>query len=300
LEGLLIGDALGVPYEFHDAADLPPRSQIDFEPPAAFARAHVMTPPGTWSDDGAQALCLLATLLEHQRLEVAALARSFVAWYEHGYLAVDGVVFDVGVATAAALRAIAQGVDPLSAARCDERANGNGGLMRVLPLALWHRGRDAELVADAQLQTRITHGHPRSWVCSALYCLWARAELNGVDDAYRVALASLRALYRDEPGLSEELELHVRPDETGERGSGYVVDSLRSARTLLDRCHSYEEVVVSAVALGDDTDTTAAVAGGIAGVRWGIDAIPERWRSRLRGRDLLAPLMAGLLAHSAA
>ena len=171
IEGVLIGDAFGVPYEFHPPEQLPPRDALDFEPPPGFARAHASVMAGTWSDDGAQALCLLASLLEHDRLDVPDLAERMVRWYQQGYLAVDADVFDIGIATRTALAAIARGVDPLAAARCDEMSNGNGALMRVLPLALWHRGSDAELVSDAHLQTRITHGHPRSAVCSALYCL---------------------------------------------------------------------------------------------------------------------------------
>ncbi|MCB0040398.1 MAG: ADP-ribosylglycohydrolase family protein, partial [Caldilinea sp.] len=94
--GLLAGDALGVPYEFHGAADIPPLDQIEMAPPAGFRRAHGSVPPGTWSDDGAQALALLASLLECGRLDVDDFGRRLVAWYERGYMAVDNRVFDVG------------------------------------------------------------------------------------------------------------------------------------------------------------------------------------------------------------
>ena len=182
LLGLLVGDALGVPYEFAPAEQIPPFDAIELEPPEGFCRAHGGTPPGTWSDDGAQALCLLASLLERGRLDVEDFAKRIVDWYERGYMAVDGRVFDVGVQTRAALEAIRAGTPPLEAARRDERANEGG----------------------------------------------------------------------------------------------------------------YEAVVKRAVAFGDDTDTTAAVAGGIAGIRHGPAGIPERWRSALRGRELLAPLLAAL------
>jgi ADP-ribosylglycohydrolase len=295
LEGLLIGDAFGVPYEFHGPEQLPPIHRLAFEPPADFARAHVMVPPGTWSDDGAQALCLLDSLLSCGALDVDDLGRRFVRWYQDGYLAVDGLVFDVGIGTLQALKAIAAGVDTLSAARTDENANGNGALMRVLPLALWHRGTDEELVRDAHLQTRVTHGHERSQVCSALYCLWAQREKRGDGEAYADAVKVLRVLYAGEPTLLAELEEEVRPDEPpAGRGSGYVVDCLHSARLALADAGSYEEVIRRAVALGHDTDTTAAVAGGIAGVRFGLRGIPSTWREALRGRDLLAPLLAAL------
>src|SRR5689334_5389738 len=97
LFGLLIGDALGVPYEFHPPHTLPPLAEIEMVPPAQFDRAHASVPPGTWSDDGAQALALLASLLDRGALDVQDLGARLVAWYQTGYLAVDGRVFDIGI-----------------------------------------------------------------------------------------------------------------------------------------------------------------------------------------------------------
>src|SRR5262245_687786 len=130
LVGLLVGDALGVPYEFHPPAALPPPGEIEFEPPAGFPRAHPGIAPGTWSDDGAQALCLLASLLDCDRFDADDFARRLLRWYEEGYMAVDGKVFDVGITTAVALRSLRTGTRPLEAGPSHERANGNGSLMR--------------------------------------------------------------------------------------------------------------------------------------------------------------------------
>src|SRR5687768_16172592 len=104
--GLLVGDALGVPYEFHSPQDLPPLAELEMVPPAGFHRAHAGVPPGTWSDDGAHALCLLASLLDCGSLDLADVGQRLVNWYEHGSLAVDGRVFDVGIQTSHAIRAL--------------------------------------------------------------------------------------------------------------------------------------------------------------------------------------------------
>jgi ADP-ribosyl-[dinitrogen reductase] hydrolase len=295
LIGLLVGDALGVPYEFHQPQDIPPLDAIEFVPPPGFRRAHTGVPPGTWSDDGAQALALLASLLDRGGFDAGDFGARLVAWYERGALAVDGRVFDVGIQTAQAIRALMAGTPAEAAGSTDERANGNGSLMRVLPLALWHRGDDAELVADAHAQSRVTHGHLRSQICCALYCLWARRLLDDAPDPWQAAVATLRAIYGAGSPELAELECHIRPDDPPEgRGSGYVVDCLRSARLAL-AAGGYEQVVKAAIALGHDTDTTACVAGGIAGLRDGVRAIPERWRTQLRGQELIAPLRDGLL-----
>ncbi|OZC02310.1 ADP-ribosylglycohydrolase family protein [Rubricoccus marinus] len=294
LWGLLIGDALGVPYEFTPPEAMPPLAQIEFDPPAGFPRAHRDTPPGTWSDDGAQALALLASLQERGRLDVDDLGRRFVAWLSSGYMAVDDDVFDCGVQTRAALESIRSGIPAPEAGASGEFDNGNGSLMRVLPLALWHTGTDADLVADAAAQSLPTHGHPRAWVCCALYCLWARHILREAPgDGWNAAVASLHEIYA--PGSPEARELDIVLAFDSPSGSGYVVDTLHSARACLAR-GSYESVVKAAVAMGHDTDTTACVAGGLAGLRDGVDAIPSRWRQRLRGQSLVEPLLSRLLA----
>ena len=295
LLGLLIGDALGVPYEFHDASKIPVTELIEFQPPSDFARSHHLVPPGTWSDDGAQALCLLASLLECGKFDAEDFGKRLVRWYDEGYMAVDNIVFDIGITTGKAIRTLRKNVSVLEAGATDVHENGNGSLMRVLPLVLFHRGPDTELVWIAQLQSQVTHAHLRSQVCCALYCLWARRILNDAADPWHDAVLTLRAIYADSPQELEELEWSIRPDESPVgHGSGYVVDSLRSARMTLE-AGSYESVVRAAIRLGNDTDTTACIAGGIAGIRDGISGIPERWRNMLRGQDIVTPLLKRLL-----
>lgn len=284
--GLLVGDALGVPYEFHQKQDIPPLAEIEFTPPPGFQRSHASVLPGTWSDDGAHALILLASLLHCSKLDLDDLGPRLVSWYNSGYKAVDGVVFDVGIQTSHAINRLQRGVKADEAGSRDEHSNGNGSLMRVLPLALWHKGTNEELVRDAHMQSLITHGHLRSQVCCALYCLWARYTIEGANDSWEHAVATLRNIYSEGSSELEELEWSIRPDDPPDgAGSGYVVDCLRSARWATE-AGEYEQVVKAAVSLGKDTDTTACVAGGIAGLREGISAIPERWRNALRGKEL--------------
>ncbi|MGI4789733.1 MAG: ADP-ribosylglycohydrolase family protein [Janthinobacterium lividum] len=295
LIGLLVGDALGVPYEFHEPGNIPLRNQIEFAPPPGYDRTYPHVLPGTWSDDGAQALCLLASLLECGRFDADDFGQRLLRWRDEGYMAVGGDVFDIGITTSRALAAIKSGVPALQAGPSGHYDNGNGSLMRVLPLALWHQGTDAELVRDAHDQSRVTHGHVRSQVCCALYCLWARRILADVPTPWKDAAATLRGIYTDNAAAMEELERSVQPDILiPGTGSGYVIDSLRSARWVLEKT-DYETVVRAAIALGHDTDTTACIAGGIAGLRGGLDDIPIRWREALRGQEMVKPLLDSLI-----
>lgn len=297
--GLLIGDAVGVPYEFKDAKKLPPFDQIDMLPPKGFDRTYPTIPIGTWSDDGSQALCLLSSLLECGKLDKTDFMNYLSSWYKFGYLAVNQHTFDVGVQTAKAIRNYLDGWDVDKCAVSHDLANGNGSLMRTLPLALWHTGSDDELITDAYAQSHVTHAHLRSKICCALYCLWARYILQGVtiNDGWQQAVDTLYAIYdtRPQSGELEELDFHIRPsDLVGVSGSGYVVDCLKSAYVALQENH-YEKVIKKAISLGNDTDTTACVAGGIAGLYFGFDNIPQHWIDTLREKETVEPLIEQLL-----
>lgn len=298
LLGLLVGDALGVPYEFHPPAGIPARGLVEFDPPPDFPRAHHGIPPGTWSDDGAQALVLLDSLLANGGLDLGHFTQGLLRWARDGFCAVDGRVFDIGVQTHRALSRLATGTPPHTAGPAGERDNGNGSLMRVLPLALWHRGPDVDLVLLAMRQSLPTHGHPRAQLACAFYCLWVRAVLSGASSAWDAAALRLREIALALALPSAELDLILDPAQAkAVRGSGYVVDTLWSARAALDDGTDFEACVRNAILLGHDTDTTAAVAGGVAGALYGETGIPPRWRQHLRGQDILQPLLDGLLEH---
>ena len=294
LYGLLIGDALGVPYEFHAAEEIPSYGEIEMTPPSGFYRAHASVKAGTWSDDGAQALCLLDSLISCGAFCLNDFSDRLLAWHRDGMWAVDGVVFDIGIQTSEALTAYHAGMSPEECGMMRSDGKGNGALMRVLPLALWHSGTDAELVQDAHAQCLITHGHLCNQVCCALYCLTALALLEGQDarGAVQEGVRRLRLVYSTLPEYEQELEWSVRPDLPWKgEGTGYVV----SAFMVLLQTDSYEEAVKQAVLLGNDTDTTACVAGGLAGILYGFEGSPKRWLLALRERERAEELLKRLL-----
>ena len=190
--GLLVGDALGVPYEFHEPEDIPPLENIEMTPPEGFMRAHSMVKPATWSDDGAQALCLLDSLVEKGGFDLEDFSRKILAWYDKGLWAVGGRVFDVGIQTGMSLDAFRGGVKPEKAGLI--RPDGKG---------------------NAHRQCLITHGNITNQVCCALYVLMARELLKGNDteSALDSSAAEIRRIYADKPEYSDEFEFRIRPEE---------------------------------------------------------------------------------------
>jgi ADP-ribosyl-[dinitrogen reductase] hydrolase len=290
LLGLLMGDALGVPYEFHPPEEIPAIGGIEMRPPEGFAYKSA-APFGTWSDDGAQALCLMASLMDCGGLDLDDFGQRLVSWLGGGYMAVDSRPFDVGTQTSEALTLFKAGVPAEESGLRGERNNGNGSLMRVLPLALLWEGSDESLVNAAHRQSLITHAHPRSQACCALYCLWARRELEGRGDAWNLAVKRLREIYGESGEFRRELDDNICPERPPEKlGQGYVVSCLLSAKIACEE-KDYESVVRRAISFGNDTDTTACVAGGIAGIRYGVQGLPDRWWQDLRGKSIVVPLI---------
>lgn len=289
--GLLVGDALGVPYEFSSAEDLPKQNLIEMEPPADFDRAHAGVPPGTWSDDGAQALHLLDVLLQGDVDIEGRLAKGLQAWRTRGELTPDGRVFDIGIQTQEALSRLARGVPANQSGPCEERSNGNGSLMRVLPAALVPAEADQVLLDRARRQSLPTHGHTRSLLACSLSTLISARLLNGI--GFVEALDEAQECMETMTTRTERDELRVLLDGRLDppRGSGYVVDCLWSSVAAILRTSNFEDCVRTAIGFGNDTDTTAYVAGGWAGLLYGEEAIPLRWREQLRGKQVVEPLL---------
>jgi ADP-ribosylglycohydrolase len=291
LWGHLIGDAAGVPYEFMVPAEI---TNIHF---GAIGSHH--QPPGTWSDDGALMLALLDSLT-NAGFDPEDQGQRMLAWWVEGAYTPDGAVFDIGNTTRRSLSRLQTGTAAIEAGATDVTANGNGSLMKILPLALYALdSADEELVERACLTSRITHGHPRAQVACALYCLVVRQLLAGKEPAEALALARLGLTplleAKKDPAFLAALEFLLAWPER--RGSGAVWDALWSAWDSFAGASSYQETIERAIALGDDTDTTAAIAGGLAGAYWGLEGIPPAWRQGLRGQRVAAPLIEAFLAQ---
>lgn len=251
--GLAVGDALGVPYEF--------RERGTFTCTGMDGDGTHMQPAGTWSDDTSMALCICSSVKRLCRVDTADISDRFRRWLQLGEFTCDGRVFDVGGTCS---RAISTGVPATSYREC-----GNGSLMRTAPLAMLDRLDFREVRGVSA----ITHAHPvAEWSCIALCdTLWVIRELG--------AEAKGELWYRYG-------HIAARPAEAV-KSDGYCEHTLEAALWCFLNTGSYRDCVLKAVELGEDTDTTAAVAGAIAGVYYGFEAIPPRWVGQLRGKAVI-------------
>lgn len=283
LWGHLVGDALGVPHEFKAGSAIP--AEVRMVMAGGYPKSFTRVPYGTWSDDGALTLALADSLATRGRVDPADLGGKMVAWMNRGAYTVDGRAYDMGNTTTEAVLRLMRGHQAEVAGPSGELDNGNGSLMRTLPLALWHKGTDEELFADAGRVSAVTHGHPVSRAACGAYSVAARHLLRGATPA-----AALVA------GLKLGGQ-HLRLPLPVPGGSGFVLDTLSYAvRACRDPGSTYRSVVLGAIRLGADTDTTAAVAGGLVGVRDGMGAIPEEWLRDLRGRDMAGEVIEKFVA----
>ena len=294
--GHLVGDAVGVPYEFKDASAI---TGVHF----GMSGTHGQ-PPGTWSDDGAMMLALLDSLLRDRADDEAEFdpedqGKRFLAWADDGAYTPDGDGrFDIGNATSSALARLRRGTPAEQAGGTGERDLGNGSLMRILPIALVDRVSSNEtLIERAHRASAVTHGRVVAQVACALYLLIARYLLLGAsrEGAFLRARGVLDAGYEgDRRRALEEVEAWK-----GRSGRGYVVDSFWSAWDAFAGARDYRDAIERAIRYGGDTDTTAAIAGGLAGIRFGRSGIPAHWLAKMRGAKIVDPLVARLTAETA-
>ncbi|OKH17254.1 ADP-ribosylglycohydrolase family protein [[Limnothrix rosea] IAM M-220] len=297
LMGLCVGDALGVPVEFSTRAERRNDPVISMR---GYGTYH--QPPGTWSDDSSLTFCLAEAIAEVGLGDELPehLGRKMGLWLQQAYWTPHGETFDVGNTTAAAIRKMLDGVSPLEAGGSDERSNGNGSLMRILPLAFFAETLSYEELLDlAHNVSSLTHRHPRSLVACGIYLSIAieLVDNRGVETAYRRGTKRAQdfyenSIYRNELEHYEEVLLgsleKLSTDEI--ESDGYVVNALEAALWCLLRHDNYADTVLAAVNLGEDTDTTAAIAGGLAGIYYGLEDIPKKWLDTIHKKDEILKL----------
>ena len=280
LFGLAIGDALGVPAEFNN------RSMLQLEPVTDFIgyKSHNQ-PPGTFSDDSSLTFCLAESLCNGYNLnDVAA---RLVKYFFEGYWTAGGTVFGVGKSTEDSITRLRDGVPPERSGNYDVNCTGNGSLMRILPLLFYVRAYPVGMRYHMTRQVAcITHGSMQTILPCFYYLEFALELLNGNDKqtAYANAAKTVSTFIATlEIGKDKEVLKPLIKEDITQRSEEsintihYAVQTIQAAMYCFMKTNSYTEAVLMAVNLGADTDTTAAVTGGLAGLYYGFDTIPKKW-----------------------
>ncbi len=298
LFGIAVGDALGVPVEFKS------REMIARNPVTEMIGYGTYNlPAGTFSDDSSLAFCLAEALTKSFSLPVVA--DNFIAWLNNNYWTPRGEVFDVGIATKQAIDRLSKGYPPELAGGTEINDNGNGSLMRILPLIIYIRNKEVAERYDITRQvSSITHGHIRS-VIACFYCLeFARQLINGTNK-----FEIYKNLQTEIPSYLNEMQIDVAEVKQFDRllegniydlkkkdiySSGYVLHTLEASIWCLLTTDNFMEATLKAVNLGADTDTTGAVTGGLAGLMYGINTIPESWLNKMARKEDIRDLASRL------
>jgi ADP-ribosyl-[dinitrogen reductase] hydrolase len=289
LFGVAVGDALGVPVEFKSRKVVRKNPVTDM-----IGYGTYNLPPGTFSDDSSLTFCLAEALTNEFDLNI--IGQNFVMWCYNNYWTPRGNVFDIGSATRQAIDRLAKGERPDLAGGFDVSSNGNGSLMRIAPLLFYLLDKSINERYEITKQvSSITHGHIRSVTACFYYLEFAR-QLFAQKDKFEIYkdlqteitthLASL-SISRTEVALFDRLlkqNIHEIKEENIFSG-GYVLHTLEASIWCLLTTNNYNDAVLKAVNLGEDTDTTGAVTGGLAGLLYGLDNIPANWIRQMAKHD---------------
>ncbi len=285
LVGLAVGDALGAPLEFLSRREVRKRYP---EGVRDMIDSHLWK-KGEYTDDTQMALLIAESLLQRKGFLVTDLAQRFQAWAR--------TAKDVGIQTRAVVNMAGYGHDPegcssqYHAAHPDSSA-GNGALMRCAPVALFCLDSLDQLVEVSRASARVTHHDPKAQSSCAILNTWIQAAIcRGVRDGRAEAISLLDETERPAWHRLAQIEAYKEGDI---KSSGYTVHTLEAAAWSFLTTESYEEAVIRAANLGDDTDTVAAVCGAIAGAYYGYAAIPGKWRDNLQDETRIREIALAL------
>lgn len=297
LLGISVADALGVPYEFLSRQEMGKKPVSDMVGYGTYNQ-----PTGTWSDDSSMTFCLAESLVENG-YDLANIASKFVAWKYKRYWTPRGELFDIGNTTSNAISKLKHILDSGNLQQLKEQKyygteyeNGNGSLMRILPLIFYIKGKNIREQFDIVWEvSALTHRHVGAAMCCLVYLKLAEyiIDKKTKEDAYQNT-RNVIATFWEEIDFPESEKRNFKSFIQNDvqalkyeelKSGGYVIESLESSLWCFLNGKNYKEVVFSAINLGEDTDTTAAIAGGLAGIYYGEAGIPSSWIDAIARKD---------------
>lgn len=291
--GHAVGDAMGVPTEFCIREYLlknPVKEMIGSDKTGQ--------PAGSWSDDTSMEIATIDSFIQNKEFNYDDIMHKWEEWINEAKYTANNDTFDVGRTCLRAIRNHSLGTEPLKCGIDGEQSNGNGSLMRILPVALYsyYRKLDVnEIIKLTNELSSLTHKHDISKLGCYIYVRYIMFLLDGKNknEAYELIKTLDYSTY-DEYAISK-YERILKNDIASYTidnilSTGYVVDTLECVLWILLNANSYKETIIATTNIGNDTDTIGAIAGSMAGIIYGYDSIPTSWIDKLMRKDYLIGL----------
>ncbi len=280
---MMVGDALGVTNEFTSKSSVKPIDDM-------VGGGVFNLQPGEWTDDSSMMLCMLVSYVEKGTFDPRDQMDRYVMWYRQGYLSSTGECFDIGGTTRWALSQYMRYPNEPFAGPMDYNSSGNGSLMRLAPTPMFFAHSFDEAVKHSGLSSKTTHGSELCVDACRYYGGLIWGAIHGADKTTLLSpMYSPVEGYWEAYPLNEMIAKIALGSYKGKTaaeisGSGFVVDSMEAALWCFHTTDNYRDCVLAAVNLGQDADTTAAIAGQLAGAYYGFESIPEKWVKLLARR----------------
>ena len=293
--GLIVGDAMGVPLEFCMREKL---MQSPITEMLGYGSHDV--PKGSWSDDSSMTLATIDAIVQDKCMNYNTIATNFLNWMKNAKYTPTDSVFDIG---RTCLRAIARFESKQEIAeRCggtSEMDNGNGSMMRILPLVYYcfaKKMNEKEIYEVVKNVSSITHGHEISVMGCYIYVMYGMELLNNKNlvQAYKkIKNIKYNTYFTEETIKRYEriLKKNINKYSLNEiKSTGFIIDTLEATLWVLLNTNSYNQSIIGAINLGNDTDTVGACVGGLAGIHYGLENINKTWQSELLKYDYIVDL----------
>lgn len=288
--GHAIGDAMGVPVEFMSRKVLMKKPILTME---GYGSHDV--PAGSFSDDTSMTLATIHSFIEKECFDYADIMKKFELWVIDGEYTPQGKLFDIGRTCLSAIRNYSKGINPIDCGLKYENSNGNGSLMRILPVAFYAYYKnlnDEEIYLLVKDLSSLTHAHEISVLGCYIYIQYVLCILKGYDkwDSYKL-IKNVNYSFFSEYALNKYnriLKDNIYTLQVNSiKSTAYVVDTLEAVLWVLLSTSTYKDAILIAINLGDDTDTVGAITGSIAGLLYGYNSIPQEWLNTLFKREYI-------------
>ena len=301
--GFVVGDALGVPVEFSSREDLKYNPVLEMR---EYGTHNV--PKGIWSDDTSMVLATMDSILEKNGIDYNDIMDRFCNWVVKSEYTANGVFFDIGIATSSSLKRYMNGVSPLKCGGTDDRDNGNGSLMRILPVSLYLfyiNSNDDDSALYVRNVSSLTHAHEISCLGCQIYTDFVKNLLN--NSSKKSAFLKLRNnLHYYKKYYSDETISYYKRlfnddfasiSENDISSSGFVVNTLEASIWCVLNCNSFSDTVLKSVNLGNDTDTVGAITGSLAGIIYGKKNINNNWLNEVKNKKYLDSIINKFVSY---